>query len=381
MKVLVIPAWYPNGDDKLMGIYHKEFCEALGTLSDIDVNMLFIERERLIAPIKFMFMKKKEVIKEKNYNVFITRMLNVERISKKWQLNRYVKKMEKAFLDYLKDNPKPDVIHAQVTLPSGYAAALIGEKYHIPVVVTEHATYYKDFFKEENIKYTEYVLKHCYFTAVSKYMLKDLPDYVKCSHLPNLVDVDSFKIPRKEIKGLRIAKVCAFRKGKRVEDLLEALKIIIDEKKIDDVKLTIVGSGYLDSFYKERCQELGLNSYVEFVGRKNKKEIAEILNKCNMFVITSTNETFCIPGIEALASGMPVVSTKCFGPEEYIDDKCGRLVEVYDTKALAEAITDVYLNRNNYDVNYLRSVADKYSAENVVDMAIKIYKEIIKKNK
>ncbi len=380
MKVLVIPAWYPNGDDMLMGIYHKEFCEALGARNNIDVNMLFIERERLIAPFKFMFMKKKEVIKEKNYNVFITKMLNVERISKKWQLKRYVKKMEKAFLDYLKSNPKPDVIHAEVTLPSGYAAALIGEKYHIPVVVTEHATYYKDFFNEENIKYTEYVLKHCYFTAVSKYMLDDLPKYVKCSHLPNLVDVDAFKLPRKEIKGLRIAKVCAFRKGKRIEDLLAALKIIVDEKKIEDVKLTIVGDGYLNSFYKEKCQELGLDSYVDFVGRKTKKEIANILNKNNMFVITSTNETFCIPGIEALASGMPVVSTKCFGPEEYIDNKCGKLVEVGDVKALAQAITEVYLNINNYDIKYLRRVADRYSAKNVIDKAIKIYEEIMKKN-
>ena len=378
MKVLVIPAWYPNGDDGLMGIYHKEFCEALGARDNIDVNMLFIERQRLIAPIKFLFMKKKEVIKEKNYNVFITRMLNVERISKKWQLKRYVKIMEKAFKDYLRDNPKPDVIHAQVTLPSGYAAALIGEKYNIPVVVTEHATYYKDFFKEENIKYTEYVLKHCYFTAVSKYMLEGLPLDVKCSHLPNLVDVDIFKIPRKKIEGLRIAKVCAFRKGKKVEDLLEALKIIVDEGKIKDVKLTIVGDGYLDSFYKEKCRELGLNKYVDFVGRKTKKEIAEILNKNNMFVITSTNETFCIPGIEALASGMPVVSTKCFGPEEYIDDKCGKLVEISDVKALALAIQEVYQNIDNYDINYLREVADRYSAKNVTDMAIKIYEELIK---
>ncbi len=378
MKVLVIPAWYPNGDDGLMGIYHKEFCEALGARDNIDVNMLFIERQRLIAPIKFLFMKKKEVIKEKNYNVFITRMLNVERISKKWQLKRYVKIMEKAFKDYLRDNPKPDVIHAQVTLPSGYAAALIGEKYNIPVVVTEHATYYKDFFKEENIKYTEYVLKHCYFTAVSKYMLEGLPLDVKCSHLPNLVDVDIFKIPRKKIEGLRIAKVCAFRKGKKVEDLLEALKIIVDEGKIKDVKLTIVGDGYLDSFYKEKCRELGLNKYVDFVGRKTKKEIAEILNKNNMFVITSTNETFCIPGIEALASGMPVVSTKCFGPEEYIDDKCGKLVEISDVKALALAIKEVYQNIDNYDINYLREVADRYSAKNVTDMAIKIYEELIK---
>lgn len=52
------------------------------------------------------------------------------------------------------------------------------QKYNIPVIVTEHASYYKDFFKGKNKKYTEYVLKHAYYTSVSKYMLKDLPAYV-----------------------------------------------------------------------------------------------------------------------------------------------------------------------------------------------------------
>ena len=40
MNVLVIPSWYPNGTDKLMGIYHKEFTEAL-IKNNISANMLY----------------------------------------------------------------------------------------------------------------------------------------------------------------------------------------------------------------------------------------------------------------------------------------------------------------------------------------------------
>lgn len=378
MNILVIPSWYPNGQDMLMGVYHKEFCEALAKRKNIKVNMLFIERERLSNPLKYIFMKKSYVIKESGYQTFVKRMLNVERISFNWQMKRYAKALEKAFQKYLKNNPKPDVLHAEVTIPAGYAACLLGKKYNVPVVVTEHASYYKDFFQGKNKKYTEFVLKNAYFTAVSKYMLADLPSYVKRKKvIPNLVDTECFKLERKPIKGLRIAKVCAFRKGKRIEDLLSALRIIIDEYKIKDVHLTIVGDGYLKEFYQNKCHELNLDSYVDFVGRKSKLEIAQILNENNVFVITSTNETFCIPGIEALASGMPVVSTKCFGPEEYIDEESGKLVSVGNIKEIAEAIAYVYQNLDHYKVNNLRAIADRYSAKNVTDLAIKVYQELL----
>lgn len=380
MEVLVIPSWYPNGKDQLMGIYHKEYCEALAQKKDINVNMLFIERQRLNNPIKYLFMKKNDLIEEKGYKVYVKRMLNVEKISYNWQLKRYVKTMEKAFKNYLKHHSKPDILHAQVTLPAGYATCIIGQKYNIPVVVTEHATYYKDFFNQQNLPYTEFVLKNCYFTSVSEYMLKDLPPYVKDKKvLPNLVDTATFKLPRKNIKGLRIAKVCAFRKGKRVEDLLEALHILIYEKKLKDIKLVIVGDGYLKDFYVNKCHELKLDKYVEFVGRKTKEEIAKILNKSNLFVISSTNETFCIPGIEALASGMPLVSTKCYGPEEYIDAKSGKLVEVGNPLQLANAINEVYQNLSKYDLQYLRKIADRYSADSVTKIAIEIYNKLIKR--
>ena len=382
MKILVIPTWYPNGKDQLMGIYHKEYCEALAKDPEIDINMLFIETTRLSEPIKSVTAKKWEVIKEKNYNVFISRMVNMAKINEKWQFKRYVKRVEKAFEKYLKTNSKPDILHAQVTIPAGYATCLIGKKYNIPVIVTEHASSFQDFFKGDLEKYSEFVLKNAYFTSVSNYMLEKLPAYTsRKAVIPNLVDTDSFKLDRKKISGLRLASICAFRKGKRIEDLLAALKIIVEEKHISDVKLTIIGNGYLNEYYRNKCHELGLDNYVDFVGRKAKREVAEILNKNNVFVIPSRMETFCIPGIEALASGMPVVSTKCHGPEEYIDDKCGKLVNVEDPQGMANAILEVYDNLNKYDINYLRRVADRYSAQSVCKIAKKIYKEMLHDSK
>ena len=379
MNILVIPTWYPSGQDKLMGNYHKEFCEALCENKEIHVNMLFIERERLNNPIKYLFMPKEDVIQEQGYKTYITRMLNVEPISFAWQLKRYVKKLDKAFKKYLKENPKPDILHAMVTIPAGYAACILGNKYHIPVVVTEHSSYYKRFFEGKNKKYGSYVLNNAKYTTVSNFMAEYIRSKnIACEVLPNVINTEIFNKPRKKINSLKLITVAALRQGKRIDDIIAALKIIVKQRKDLNPKLTIVGDGFWEDEYKRKCHELNMDKYVHFVGRKNKSEIAQILVKHNIFVIASQKETFCIPGVEALASGLPIVSTKCLGPEEYINDKCGKLVEVGNIEALANAIIEVYQNLDHYDVSELKKVAQRYSRKEVVKKALKIYKEILK---
>ena len=383
MKVLIIPSWYPNGTDKLMGIYHKEFAEALSNNPDIsEVNMLYIDRQRLNAPIKYIFMPKKELIKEKGYNVYITKMLDVHKISEAWQLKRYCHKLEQAFKEYLKTNDLPDIIHAEVSLPAGYATCKLGEKYHIPVVITEHASYFKRFFEGKNKEIGKYILENSTFTTVSNFMAKEMLKLTNsCEVLPNLVDTTCYKKDRKNIKDLKLVTVSALRQGKRIDDQIMALKIF--QTKHPEIKssLTIVGDGFIADYYHQKCHELGMDEYVNFVGRKNnKEEIAEILNEHNIFLISSEKETFCIPGIEALASGMPVISTKCLGPEEYLDNKCGKLVNVGAPEEMADAIYEVYQNLDQYDISYLRSIADKYSSSAITNQALKIYKTILTKN-
>lgn len=362
-----------------MGVYHKEYAQELAEILNIKVNMLFIDRQMLSKPIHYLSMKKNIILQEKNYQVYIKRILDYEKISYDLALKNYVQKLDKAFKRYLKNNPKPDVIQVMVSLPAGYAACILGKKYNIPVVITEHASYFKEFFSGTKKKYGDFILENSYFTTVSEFMAQDIRKLgYKCEVIPNMVNVDLFKGQRKPIKELRILIVSAFRKGKKIQTAIEALKIIIEKEKID-AKLTIVGTG-LGNYYQNKCHELEMDNYVNFVGQKSKEEIVEILKKHNMLVITSEFETFGIPGIEALASGIPVVSTRCHGPEEYIDDSCGKLVAIENAQEMAQAILEVYHNLDKYDPNYLRSIADQYSNKNVISKAVKIYKELMKKN-
>jgi len=381
MHILVVPTWYPNGKtDKLMGIYHKEYSEALALNKNIKVNMIYIDRQGLKNAINYLKTKKRETVKENGYNTYIRKMIDVGRISMDLQLQMYYKTLEKEFLEYIKIEGKPDVIHAEVTIPAGYACCKLGQKYNIPVVVTEHATYYERFFKDKNKKYGDYVLNHSYYTTVSSYMAKFIHSYgYNCDVLPNLVNTTSFNLPRKKVNGLKLVTVVALRKVKRVDDIIEALKIIVEKEKIENASLTVVGDGNDEDYFKNRCHELEMDKYVDFVGRKNKKEIAEILNESNIYVMSSEIETFGIPAIEALSAGLPVVATKCLGPEEYINSKNGKLIPINNPGKMAEAILDVYNHISDYDVSYLKECAKKYSGESITKKAIKIYKSLIEK--
>ena len=378
MHVLVIPTWYPNGDDKLIGIYHKEFCKELAKRKDIKVNMLYVYRQKLSDAFKYIFMKKFEIIDEENYKTYMIKNLDVRRISYSFQMKRYVKTLEKVFKRYIKENGMPDVIHAHVTIPAGYASCKLGEKYGIPVVVTEHATYFERFLKGNDKQYSDYVLTHSYYTTVSNYMKKRiLEEYDNCDVLPNLVDVESFMLSREKINDLKLITVVGLRKIKRVDDIIRALKLIIEDRNIKNASLTVVGDGLDANYYKEITHELNMDKYVTFTGKKTKEEIAKILNKSNIYVMSSELETFGIPGVEALASGIPVVATKCLGPEEYIDSKNGKLISIANINEMADAILDIYKNIDKYDVKYLRKTANKYSSKTVIDKAISIYNKII----
>ncbi len=374
MRVLVIPSWYPSGEDKLMGLYHKEFTGALNRYG-IEANMLYIDRQRLSQPMKYLFMKKREVDIEKNYKVFKYRMLNLGPISFDLQVKSYTKKLEKAFKNYLKTNPKPDVLHAQVTVPAGYAACVLGKKYGIPVVVTEHGGNLERFFSKEQFKhYTEFVMDNCLYTTVSDYMKKIVLNYYpECDVIPNQVNVELFKndVKRKIEGTFKLVTVCALREGKRLDIAFRALKQLVREEM--DVHLDIIGDGFFEEIYKEKMREEGVQDYVTFLGRKSKEEIAEYLINEHALLISSELESFAIPGVEALASGMPVISTDCLGPSEFVDEKCGCLCKVNDPDDMVRAIKTVYEKYDEYDRKYLEGVADKFSEENVIKKAREIY--------
>jgi glycosyltransferase involved in cell wall biosynthesis len=117
--------------------------------------------------------------------------------------------------------------------------------------------------------------------------------------------------------------------------MLEACKIM--KAKGLRFSLKIVGDGPERKSLDGRIIDMGLEQEVEILGFR--QDVSEILQSHDLYILSSTHEGFSISAIEAMATGLPVIATRCGGPEEIVvEGVTGMLVPPSDSKALAEAI-------------------------------------------
>ncbi|MBI3761483.1 MAG: glycosyltransferase family 4 protein [Chloroflexi bacterium] len=108
-----------------------------------------------------------------------------------------------------------------------------------------------------------------------------------------------------------------------------------------DLSLVVAGD---DPFPQTRALagELGLSDAVEFRGLVPRAELIRLYHSAELFALPSLQEGLGISAMEALACGLPVVSTRCGGPEGFVSDgHTGKLVENGNAGALAEAILEL----------------------------------------
>lgn len=129
---------------------------------------------------------------------------------------------------------------------------------------------------------------------------------------------------------------------KRFDVLIDAFKLI--EEKHPDYKLIIFGEGELRNELQAQIDRLGLSGKVLLPG--SSPEAIKLVNRTSVFVLSSDMEGMPNALMEAIALGVPCVSTRCeMGPEELIDDGVnGLLVETGNPQQIAEAVEKILDN-------------------------------------
>ena len=229
------------------------------------------------------------------------------------------------------------VVHVHEALPSGWAV-LDHLRPDTRLFVTEHASFLKRLLDEpESRAMYDRVLQRCDSLFVvgdgtRDILLGALPQYAgKVRLVPNPV---SFEQPRPEpVTELRrwlFLGGLIPRKG--VNWLLEAFAKCRAEDPA--LTLTIVGDGELSGPLRRRAEELGLRESVTFAGSVAPEAALRIMRDHDLLVHPSRWESFGMTVIEAVAAGMPVLVTRCGGPEETlagIEDAAGELVAVQES--------------------------------------------------
>jgi L-malate glycosyltransferase len=247
-------------------------------------------------------------------------------------------------------NSNLDLLHVHYAIPhasAAYMAKMIVEKQgkRIPVITTLHGTDITLVGKDKTFApvVTFSINESDAITAVSNNLrdetYKNFQIGKEIEVIQNFVDVKRFN--KKPIDAFRrviapngekiLLHASNFRKLKRVQDVV---MIFAETVKHVPSKLLFVGDGPERPAAESLCRELGICDETRFVGKQEQME--DILAIADLFLLTSDYESFGLAALEAMAAGVPVISTNAGGlPEINVHGQTGYMANVGDVHTMS----------------------------------------------
>lgn len=247
-----------------------------------------------------------------------------------------------------------ELIHAHLLGPSVYGS-LAGRLSGVPVVCTFHGQ--ADVAPDESYRAAKFGIinrRKNRVVFVSEPLRRSVLgenrlDPARTRVIHNGIDARTFRPGadtelRRELGVLPgqvlVGAVGNLREAKAYPDLLHAAALL--RRRSDAYRFVIVGDDR-GPMYRDLLalrDRLGLRGCVHFAGFRD--DVPRVMNNLDLYVISSHAEGFSLSTVQALASGVPTVATRCGGPEEIVEDGVsGVLVPARDPAALAGAIHDL----------------------------------------
>ena len=288
-----------------------------------------------------------------------------------------------------------DVLHVHYAIPHAYAGYMAKKMLHeegidLPIVTTLHGTditlvgshpFYKT-------AVTFSINKSDAVTSVSQSLKEDTQRLFNTKKditvIPNFIDLDKHKPTTKNCQRNLlampdervIAHISNFRSVKRIPDVIHIFHAI--QKEIPS-KLMMIGEGPEREKAEQLCVELNIENKVVFLGNSN--EVNKILCFSDLFLLPSQTESFGLSALEAMASGVPVVSSNSGGlPEVNINGISGFLSPVGDIKSMSQNAIHILKNPNDLETfkKGAKSTASKFDIHQIVPSYEKVYKTALK---
>lgn len=266
-------------------------------------------------------------------------------------MQRYCNIISSMFNEYVALHGSPDVIHAHCGKWAGIAAHNIHQSTGIPFFITEHMSrgaYERDFGTGwQKHLWAKQLIANAYQAAncvipVARELIETTTDFFGCSYkwteISNLIDVDFFRYKERPPLTGRPFRFCclAVANGKwfyykGYDVLLEAFK------GISNAELHIAGRATAGPAMQQATQGI---SNVILHGDLNKAQVRQLLYNCDALVLPSRTEVQPLVLLEAMSTGIPVVSTEAIPQSERIQG-ASIIVPIGDAPALQNAMKQV----------------------------------------
>jgi len=247
---------------------------------------------------------------------------------------------------------KIDVLHVHYAIPHAYAGymakqMLADEGIHIPMVTTLHGTditlvgnhpFYKPAVSF-SINKSDVVTSVSQSLKEDTYRLFDInkeiivvPNFIELAKEKQVENIPCHRSLMASENEMILTHISNFRKVKRIDDVI---KIFYEIQKEVPSKLMMVGEGPEKEIAEYLCNQLGIQNKVIFFGNSN--EIDKILCFSDLFLLPSETESFGLAALEAMACGVPVISSNSGGLSEVNKDGfSGYLSDVGDVSKMSQ---------------------------------------------
>jgi N-acetyl-alpha-D-glucosaminyl L-malate synthase BshA len=287
---------------------------------------------------------------------------------------------------------KLDLVHAHYAIPHAISAYLAREilRTHLKVITTLHGTDITLVGLEPSflpvMKFS--IEQSDGVTAVSRFLReKTTTNYgidKDIRVIPNFVDTGKYRrVEQPEVRAKFappeervLIHVSNFRLVKRVQDVIRIFGEV--QKKVRS-RLLLVGDGPERSACEILTREMNLQQHVRFLGKQ--LELVPILSSADLMLMPSQSESFGLSALEAMACGVPVISSSVGGlPELQVHGETGYIAEIGDIDRMAKYAVDLLTNdvkRRQFGNAGRTRAVENFDVRKIVSMYEEYYKECL----
>jgi len=282
-----------------------------------------------------------------------------------------------------------DIVHGHIFTREIFFAWFMARKQKRPYIISEHWSRYflgngtyQGFIRKWLTR--KLLKKSSGLITVSESLLQAMKDakliHAKSFIVPNVIDVNAFVPPVSkpgEGKAVILHVSCFENRSKNISGFLEAVAEIF--KYRTDFRVLLTGDGPDRIAMQNYARSLGLNEQqVEFTGLKQNMELIQLYQSASFLVQSSHYETFGTVVVEALACGLPVVSTNTGVASAVINNSNGIIIQQPSVREIVRGTEQMLNIYPTFEMNKLHeSVVGMFSENTIAKQLIGIYREII----